>query len=225
MSPAPGTIRKTRLSPCHQPTKVRAEAALRRRRPERSRGTTAYHQMPIRNREIGFCAFTLRPGQIGFVLHVSPSAVGTPGPIGFVLHDQHGGSEAARRRAGVPPQVCPQSTIEKLGSFCTFHSRPSHAPREDNHYPYTPVHPSLASFCAVSSFSSCGGAKLGSFRTFTLRPGQIGFVLRILPPAPARSRPLSIRNPQSAVAKLGSFCTFRPVLSTTFQPQMNADKR
>jgi hypothetical protein len=46
-------------------------------------------------------------------------------------------------------------------------------------------------------------AELGSFRAFALRPGQIGFVLRIRPPACARSRRLSIRNPQSSICNPG----------------------
>jgi hypothetical protein len=48
--------------------------------------------------------------------------------------------------------------------FARFTPRPSHAPDESSRFPYTPVHPNLASFCTISSITR-------------LRRGEIGFVL------------------------------------------------
>jgi hypothetical protein len=57
----------------------------------------------------------------------------------------------------------------------------------------------LGSFCTIYRGTPTGCPRLGLFCAFTLRPGQIGFVLRILPPAPVRRPHLSIRNLQSAI--------------------------
>jgi hypothetical protein len=235
VSPAAGTIRKTRLSPCHQPAKVRAEAVISRRRPERSRAITADHQMPIRNPQSCHCepvrlrsepalseaewgrlrGNPSRNREIGFVLHVSSSAVGPTGPIGFVLHNRRGGSEAAGRTADVPPQVCPQSTIRNREIGFVLHvslpGRPT--PHTTTAFARIPQSPQVwVRFARFPPSAACAGAELGSFRTFTLRPGQIGFVSHN---RHGGSEAASCRTdvspqvcPQSTIGKLGSFCMF-----------------
>jgi hypothetical protein len=111
--------------------------------------------------------------------------------------------------------------------FARFTPRPSHAPREDCLYPHTPVPPSLALFCTISSGTGPRPVQIGFvsyvslrgpghgphdilypytpvhlslalFCAFTAQPGQIGFVSHILPPALAHTRSPLIRNPQFA---------------------------
>jgi hypothetical protein len=61
--------------------------------------------------------------EIGFVLHNSPcGSLADRRNWVFFAHFALRRPGTAGRRAGVPPQVCSQSTIEKLGSFCTFRS-------------------------------------------------------------------------------------------------------
>jgi hypothetical protein len=116
---------------------------------------------------------------------------------------------AAGRASRRKPVRNPQS--RNWLCFAHFIPRPSLAPYGNRLCLHAPIHPSLGLFC-----------------TFTLRPGQIGFVLYALPlgrlGVPARHLPrwprlalfcaFCLRRPptagvsQSAIEKLASFCTY-----------------
>jgi hypothetical protein len=67
------------------------------------------------------------PPKFGFVSHLSSTrnlALPKPGRNGFVCTDGPRGPEAAAGWA-VRPQLCLQSAIERLGSFCAFVPRPT----------------------------------------------------------------------------------------------------
>jgi hypothetical protein len=73
----------------------------------------------------------------------------------------------------------------KLGSFCTFHS-PGRSTARTTIFAHIPQSLQVwLRFAQFTSSSACGG-------------GEIGFVLRILPPATAPGRRLSTRNPGSS---------------------------
>jgi hypothetical protein len=72
--------------------------------------------------------------------------------------------------------------------------------------------PDLSDLTPPSGHATSGRGKLGLFCAFYVRPGQIGFVLRILPPAPAPGR-----------GKSGLFCTFRPRAVNRGCTPINAD--
>jgi hypothetical protein len=198
MSPAPGTIRKTRLSPCHQPTKVRAEAALRRRRPERSRGTTADHQMPIRNREIGFVLRIYPPAGPNWVRFARFALRGRDARPNWVRFARSAwrvrGGEA---QSGRPAASLPPIHNREIG-FVLHVSLPTE-PRPTRGQPL-PIYPSPSKF----------GFVLRGFLLLLLRRGEIGFVSHIYPPAGpnwvrfahfasgARPHPASF-NPQSPI--------------------------
>jgi hypothetical protein len=71
-----------------------------------------------------------------------------------------------------PPDILPRGP--RLGLFCAFTPRPSHNPHDNRLCPHTPVHPSLALSCTLST----GGR---------LRLAQIGFVSHVSPRAEPRT--------------------------------------
>jgi hypothetical protein len=98
-----------------------------------------------------------------------------PGQIGFVLRNP----SVNRPRPGVN-WVC----------FARFTPGPSHAPHDNCLCPYTPVHPSLASFCTFSLRHPPPAREIGFVSHDS--SAQIGFVLHGRHPGWR----LSIRDPQ-----------------------------
>jgi hypothetical protein len=126
-------------------------------------------------RELGsFCTSTLRPGQIGFVLH---------GPHGLatLIH-------FSKNRIYV------HFSLSQIGfvSHVSLPGRPR--PTRRPPLPTYPIRPKfgfvLRNFLRQPPAAGRNWVRFAHFASETcLRPGQIGFVLRIYPPAPAPERP------------------------------------
>jgi hypothetical protein len=102
-----------------------------------------------------FCAFTFRPGQIGFVLRIWPPAPARGGP--------KLGSFCTVSSASYPQPG-------KLGSFCTFHSPAETRPTREPPLPTYPSHPKFGFVLRIFRRAPPpDGAKLGSFCVFGLR--------------------------------------------------------
>jgi hypothetical protein len=179
------------------------------------------HLPPGRARLGSFCAFTLRPGQIGFVLYNRPPA-DHPGPPARAHSWARGPNwvRFAYLPLGPRPRG-PSHPAPNWVRFARFTPRPSHVPHGDRLCPHTPVTPSLASFCTISGGKcevrglkfevrgrdsglswpdACNSTLDTPVRPPRVRPVQIGFVLRICPPA---GRRLSIRSHESPIRNLG----------------------
>jgi hypothetical protein len=86
------------------------------------------------------------------------------------------GRETPGRRAGVPPQICPQSAIGNPEIGFVSHSLPSRAPAD---------RPNWVRFAQSACWSQAGWRRIGFVSHGWLRP--IGFVLHNRPPSgPAR---------------------------------------
>jgi hypothetical protein len=176
------------------------------------------------------------PTGIGFVLHgcpclsfpagISRSAIVGPRPPNWVRFARFTPGRATAHTittfAHIPhsPQVWlrfaqfPPSTASgraKLGSFRTFDSAAGPRPTRQLLSPHTPVHPSLASFCTISSVRRPGRAKLGSFRTFHSQatPRTTAGAAPHTPAAPSLASfcMISLCWPLPGGAELGSFRT------------------
>jgi len=141
------------------------------------------------------------PSEIGFVLHISPSAAPRrQAKLGSFC-------TIGRPATDLCPIRNPKSAIEKLASFRTFHVAVTVRPGTVQIGFVSRVSPRAAARCQ---------ARLASFCTFhppgprpCRGPGQIGFVLHNQspgePPDPAGPRPFPCASQQLAL-----FCTLAP---------------
>jgi hypothetical protein len=204
---------------------------------------------PRRAKLGSFCASTLRPGHATHddglcpyspvppslasfcTIGPRPGAPCHPAPpgIGFVLHDSalRGACPRPDRglpRHGVPLRGRPARLLPPVERNWVRFAQSAHAPGP------RPTQPA-GNWVRFAHLPS-GRAKLGSFCAFTLRPGQIGFVLRIS--LPGRATPHTTRafahialspqiwlrfaqfppSPAYGWGKLGSFRTRAPFVVT-----------
>jgi hypothetical protein len=113
-----------------------------------------------------------------------------PPKFGFVLHD-------SLRETPAPGRNWVRFAQSLFGR----------APRPAGPRPFPGARAKLGSFCTITFGGGARPEGRGQGRPAPTPPGEIGFVLRIWPPAPAPGQRLPIPDPGPPAAKLGSFRT------------------